>query len=168
MFDVMMMTALRTGSQRCGPCASVSRPSSRTCRSVLNTSGCVAFSISISNKTTEYGLAPHRLGGSCPPSSYADHVAGAGRRPGVADRVPLLVLARVQPDHVVLGVEQRGRERPGQLGLPDAGRAEEGERPDGLARVLDAGPGPDDGIGHSLHGFVLADDPLMQDLVEPQ
>ena len=110
-------------------------------------------------------LAPHRLGQLS--ALFVSDVAGRGADQA-ADRVPFLVLAHVQPDHVVLSVEQRGRERPGQLGLPEAGRTEEDERPDGLARVLDAGPGPDDGIGHGLHGLVLADDPLVQDLIEPQ
>ena len=58
-----------------------------------------------------------------------------------ADRVPLLVLAHVEADHVVLGVEQRRGERLGQLGLADAGGAEEDERPDRPARVLDARSG---------------------------
>ena len=42
------------------PCASVSRPSSRICSRMLNTSGC-AFSIS-SKSTTEYGLRRDLLG----------------------------------------------------------------------------------------------------------
>ena len=64
MFEVMMITVLRKSTVR--PCASVSLPSSRTCSSVLNTSGC-AFSIS-SNSTTEYGLR-RTASVSCPPSS---------------------------------------------------------------------------------------------------
>ena len=49
MFEVMMTTVLRKFTVR--PCESVSRPSSRICSSVLNTSAW-AFSIS-SNSTTE-------------------------------------------------------------------------------------------------------------------
>ena len=64
MLEVMMMTVLRKSTVR--PCASVSLPSSRTCSSVLNTSGC-AFSTS-SNSTTEYGLR-RTASVSCPPSS---------------------------------------------------------------------------------------------------
>jgi hypothetical protein len=82
--------------------------------------------------------------------------------------VALLVLAHVEADHVVLGVEQGGRQRAGQLRLPDPGRPEEDERPDGPAGVLDAGAGPDDGVGHHLHRLVLPDDALVQDLVEAQ
>ena len=64
MFDVMMMTVLRKSTVR--PWASVSRPSSRTCSSVLKTSGC-AFSIS-SKRTTAYGRR-RTASVSCPPSS---------------------------------------------------------------------------------------------------
>ncbi len=49
------------------PCPSVSRPSSNTWSSVLNTSGC-AFSIS-SKSTTENGLR-RTASVSWPPSSY--------------------------------------------------------------------------------------------------
>ncbi len=59
-----MMTVLRKSTVR--PCASVSRPSSRICSSVLKTSGC-AFSIS-SKSTTEYGLR-RTASVSWPPSS---------------------------------------------------------------------------------------------------
>ena len=52
--------------------------------------------------------------------------------------------------------------------LPDAGGAEEDERPDGPLRVLDAGPGADDGVGHQLDRLVLADDALVEDLVEAE
>jgi len=65
--------------------------------------------------------------------------------------VALLVLRHVEPDHVVLGVEQRLRERPRQLRLAHAGRAEEEKRADRPARVLDPGPRPDDGVGDELH-----------------
>ena len=64
MFEVMMITVLRKSTVR--PCASVSLPSSRTCSSVLNTSGC-AFSIS-SNRITAYGLR-RTASVNCPPSS---------------------------------------------------------------------------------------------------
>ena len=67
-----------------------------------------------------------------------------------------------------VGVEQGRGEGPGQFGLPDPGRAEEDERADRPARILDAGAGPDDGVGDQLDRLVLADDPLVQDLVEAQ
>ena len=55
-----------------------------------------------------------------------------------------------------------------ELGLPDAGRAEEDERADRAPRILDACAGADDGVGHQLHGLVLADHALVQHLVEAQ
>ena len=55
-----------------------------------------------------------------------------------------------------------------QLGLADPGGAEEDERADRAARILDPGAGPDHGVGDQLDRLVLADHPLVQDLVEPQ
>ena len=49
--------------------------------------------------------------------------------------MPLLELAHVEADHRVLVAEQRLGQRPRQLGLADAGRAEEQERPDRPVRV---------------------------------
>ena len=61
----MMMTVFLKSTA--WPCASVRRPSSRICSSVLNTSGW-AFSIS-SNSTTLNGLR-RTASVSWPPSSY--------------------------------------------------------------------------------------------------
>ena len=55
-------------------------------------------------------------------------------------------------------VEEELRERPGELGLADAGRAEEQERAERPARVAEAGPGPPDRVRHGLDRLVLADD----------
>src|SRR3954464_15257776 len=93
------------------PCVSVSRPSSSTCSSVLNTSAC-AFSIS-SKSTTEYGFR-RPPPGSAPPPPRGQRAAllvpdVSGRRADQpAHRVPLLVLAHVDADHVLVGVEQSG------------------------------------------------------------
>ena len=50
----------------------------------------------------------------------------------------------------------------GQLGLADAGRAQEDERADGPLGVLQAGARAADGLGDGDDGLVLADDPLVQ------
>jgi len=63
-FEVMITIAFRKSTRR--PWASVSFPSSRICRRMLNTSGC-AFSIS-SSRSTEYGLR-RTASVSWPPSS---------------------------------------------------------------------------------------------------
>ena len=78
----------------------------------------------------------------------------------------LHVLAHVDPDHVVLIVKQAFRQRLGKLRLSDAGGAEEQERTDGLGRILNAGLGADNGLRHLFHALVLADDPLMELLVQ--
>ncbi len=64
MLDVMIKIVFLKSTVR--PCESVMRPSSNTCKSTLNTSGC-AFSTS-SKSTTEYGFL-RTASVSCPPSS---------------------------------------------------------------------------------------------------
>ena len=91
----------------------------------------------------------------------------AGRRADQARHGVLLhVLRHVDADHRVLGVEHELGQRAGQLGLADAGRAEEQERADravgvaagrrasGAARCADRGD-----------RLVLADDALVQALL---
>ena len=50
----------------------------------------------------------------------------------------------------------------------DAGGAQKDERADGALGVLEAGAGADDSVGDDLHGFVLADDAPVENLVEAQ
>ena len=111
------------------------------------------------------GLAPHRLG-ELAALLVADVAGRRADQPG--DGVLLHVLGHVDAHHVVLGVEQRLGQRLRELGLADAGGAEEDERADRPARVLDPGAGADHGVGDQLHRLVLADHPLVEDLVEAQ
>ena len=53
-----------------------------------------------------------------------------------------------------------------QFGLADTGRSEEDERADRTIGVLDTGTGTDDGIADDADGFILADDTLMEGIVE--
>ena len=65
----------------------------------------------------------------------------SGRRANHARHgVLLLVLGHVDPHHRVLVVEQELGERPGQLGLADAGRPEEQEAAQRPVRILEARP----------------------------
>ena len=90
----------------------------------------------------------------------------AGRRADQPRHGELLhVLAHVDPDHRVLVVEQELGQGARQLGLADAGRAEEQERADRPARVLEPGARPADRVGHGLDRLVLADHPLVQPLL---
>ena len=82
--------------------------------------------------------------------------------------MPLHVLAHVDADDVVLGVEERLRQRLGEFRLADAGGAEEEEGTDRAARVLDPRTGADHRVGHEPDGFVLADHAPVQDLVQAQ
>ncbi len=83
-------------------------------------------------------------------------------------RVLLLVLRHVDADHRPLVVEQVLRQRPRQLGLADAGRAQEDERADRPMRVLQAAASPQHRVGHRLHRLVLADHALVQFLAQVQ
>ncbi len=82
--------------------------------------------------------------------------------------VLLLVLGHVDADHGALVVEERLGQRPGQLGLADAGGPEEDEAADGPVGILQAGAGPHDRLGHRLDRLVLADDAPVQGLLEMQ
>ena len=82
--------------------------------------------------------------------------------------MPLLELAHVEADHHVLVAEERLGERPRELRLADAGRAEEQEAPVGPVRVGEPGAGAAHGLRDGLDRLVLADDALVQLLLELQ
>ena len=90
----------------------------------------------------------------------------AGRRADQArHRVPLLVLGHVDPDHRPLVVEHELGERAGELGLADAGRAEEDERADRPVGILEPGAGAAKRVRDGLDRRVLADHALVQALL---
>ena len=151
----MTISVLRKSTVR--PWPSVSRPSSSTCSSTLNTSG-----MRLLDLVEQHHLIrppPHRLG-----ERAAFLVADiAGRRADQArDRMLLHVFRHVDADERRLVVEQEFRERLGQLRLADAGRAEEHERADRPVRILQAGARAAHGVRDRLHRFLLADDAPAQ------
>ena len=97
---------------------------------------------------------------SWPALVVADVARRRADQPG--DGVLLHVLAHVDAHHRLLVVEQELGQRPGQLGLAHAGRAQEDEAADGPVGVLQAGPRPPDGVGDRQDRLVLADHPLVQ------
>ena len=102
---------------------------------------------------------PHGLG-ELPALLVAD-VAGRGTdqpRHGVL----LAVLRHVDAHHRLLVVEQELGERLGELGLADAGRAEEQERSGRPVGVGDAGARAAHGVGDRLHGLLLPDQALAE------
>ena len=74
----------------------------------------------------------------------------------------LHVLRHVEADQRRLIAEEELGERLGELGLPDARRAEEDERTGRPLRVFQAGTGAADRLGDRLDGVFLTDDPLVQ------
>ena len=111
------------------------------------------------------GLPPHGLG-QLAALLVAD--VARGRADEAGHRVLLHVLAHVDAHHVVLAVEERGREGAGELGLSDPGGPEEDERADRTLWVLEAGAGAEHGVGDGLDRLALADDTLVEDVGEPQ
>ena len=89
------------------------------------------------------------------------HIAGR-RAEHARDRVLLLVLGHVDPDHRLLVVEEKLGQRPGELRLADAGWPEEQEAAERPMRVLQAGSRAANGIRHGVDRFVLPDDPVVQ------
>ena len=127
---------------------------------MLKTSGW-AFSTS-SSRIDRVGLAPDRLGQLA--ALFEADVAGR-RADEAADVVPLHELAHVDLDQGVLAAEHELGEGLGQLGLADAGRAQEDERADRALGILQAGPGAADGLGDDVDRLLLADHALVERLL---
>ena len=72
-------------------------------------------------------------------------------------------LAHVEAHHRFLVIEEGVGERLGQLGLADAGGAEEEEGGQGPARVGQPGARSHDGLGHRIDGTCLPLDARRQD-----
>ena len=108
----------------------------------------------------------HRVGvpldllGQLPPF-FVPHVAG--RRPDqLRDRVLLHVFRHVETDEGRVATEQEVGQRPRQLGLAHAGRAEEHEAAHRAVRRLEAGAGPAYRARQGRGGVLLADDPPVE------
>ena len=94
----------------------------------------------------------HRLA-QVPPFFVADV---SGRRAHQSGHGVLLhVFGHVDAHHGLIVVEEKLGQGPCQLGLSDAGGAEEDERPDWTTRITQARTSPPHGIGHGLHRFGL-------------
>ena len=104
-------------------------------------------------------LASHRLG-----QGAALVVADIARRCADQPRDAMLFheFAHVDPDHVVVAVEQKSCQRLAQLGLADTGRSEEQEGPQRPVRVAQARARTADRIGHRDDGLVLPNHALVQ------
>ena len=96
----------------------------------------------------------------------ADVPGRSADQPG--HRVLLGVLAHVDAHHGGLVVEQEVGQRLGQLGLADAGGAEEQERSGGPVRVGDPGARTPHRIRDGLDGLALPYEPLAESLLHVQ
>ena len=105
------------------------------------------------------GLAPYGLG-----KLAALVVADVSRRRSDEPRhaVPFLIFAHVDARQHLVVVEEELGERFGQLGLADARRAEEDERSDRLARVVQSGARTAHSVRNGGDGLLLSHDALVK------
>ena len=89
-----------------------------------------------------------------------------GRADQAGHGVLLHVLGHVEAHHRVLVVEEELGKGSRELGLADAGRAHEEERPDRPAGVAEAGAGAAHGVRHQEQRLVLADHALAQAVLD--
>ena len=82
--------------------------------------------------------------------------------------VLLHVLGHVDPDDVLLCVEERFRQSLAQLSLTYTGRSEENERAYRSVVVGKSRSRSQDSFGNGCYGFVLSDDPLVEDVRQSQ
>ena len=109
------------------------------------------------------GIAPYLLGKLA--SIVVSHISGR-RSDQLGDAVLLHIFRHIYPDHSFLTPEQHLCQSFGKLCLSHAGGSQEQERTDGTARVLQAYASPADSPGHCGDCFILADDTLVQNLLQ--
>ncbi len=107
------------------------------------------------------GLAPYLFGQL--PAFLVTHVPGRGTYQA-RYREFFHVLAHVDPDQGILGVEEFLCQDLGELRLPDAGLAQEYKTSDRFVRVFEAGPVPLDGLGDLGDRLVLPDHAVLDQL----
>ena len=111
------------------------------------------------------GTAPNRLGQV---SAFLEPYVSGWSADETCDRMLLHEFGHVHPNHRILGIEQELRQRPGELGLADPGRAEKQERAVGTARVGEPGARPANRVGDGFDRLVLTDHPRVQRLLHAQ
>src|SRR5208282_4091380 len=80
----------------------------------------------------------------------------------------LLVFAHIDPDQVLLGIEESFRKSFRKLRFPDAGRTKKDERADRSPRVLNSRASPYYRISHQLHRLILPYNALVKHFIEPE
>ena len=82
--------------------------------------------------------------------------------------MPLLELTHVEPDHEIFATEHRLGECAGELGLADAGRAEEEEAADRPTRIAESRARAPDRVGDRRYRLFLSDDAVVELLLQLQ
>src|SRR5208337_1466717 len=80
----------------------------------------------------------------------------------------LLVFAHIDPDQVLLAIEESFRKGFCKLCFPDAGRTKKNKRANRPPRVLYSCTSAYDRIGHQFHRLILTDNAPVQYFVEPE
>ena len=105
------------------------------------------------------GLLPNPLGELA--AFVAADIAHC-RADEAVDAALVFVFAHIQREERFFAAEHEVRQYARQLGLADAGGAQEQKGADGAARVFQADAGGFDGAADQLHGFFLADQALAE------
>ena len=111
------------------------------------------------------GVPPHPLGELS--SLLVADIPGR-RTDQTGDAVLFHILRHIQAYQGLFAPEKSRRQSAGQLGLADPRLPQEDEGADGTAGILQTQPPPTDGSRHYPHRLLLADDPGLQGLLQPQ
>ena len=145
------------------PWPSVSRPSSSTCSSTSNTSGC-AFSTS-SSRITEYGRR-RTASVSWPPCSYPTYPGGAPTRRETENFSPYSLMS--MRTRAFSSSNRYSASALASSVLPTPVGPEEQERAGRPVGVGDAGPGAAHGLADRANRRLLPDEPLAELALEMQ
>ena len=111
------------------------------------------------------GLAAHGLGELA--ALVVAHIAGR-RSDQTGDGKFLHIFRHINAHEVLFVIEQRFGQGLGQLGLADAGGSQEQEAAQRTVGILDAGAAAENGLRNGLDRLILADDALVQLVLQVQ
>ena len=175
-FDVMIRIQFLKLTVR--PCESVTRPSSSIYK-ISHTSDCRLQKCDLKEDVEHVsvgfldfveeddGVRTSTDGFGQLAAFFVADVSGRGTDQST-DIVLLHILAHVDSNEGVFGVEEKLRQSLGQFGLADARRTEKHERSDGTFRIGQSSTGSLNRVGNGLHRFILTDDASMELVTQMQ